>query len=460
MLSKRNRPRPLIEEVEPRILFSADLAPLVLDTFQPAPEQRVINADNEFSSLAATTHHELVIVDTGVEGYETLLDDILKQAGGDRHVDVVMLDASRDGIEQIGAALKQYGNLDALHLISHGESGALQLGSSRLDTASLDSRAAEIAAWGTSFNANADLLLYGCDVASGADGEAFLAALSQLTGADVAASTDASGSTTLGGDWSLEASTGSIEASMLLGPTHTVWQGLLNITAAPGQILANTTTNNDQLTTPSSHQVAINPVDDSFIVVWTSSGGQDGANNGIYLRRFDAAGNPLTPEIQVNTYITNNQQNPAIAMDSSGNFVVVWESQDQDGSGYGIYAQRFNANGTTNGAEMQVNTTTANDQTSPSVAMSNTGSFVVTWTSVNEDGSGKGVFARQFSGTWGSAFRVNSTTANDQFDPAVAMNKATGDFVIVWTSTGQDGTWRWRLRTAVRLSRQYRQKRI
>ena len=158
------------------------------------------------------------------------------------------------------------------------------------------------------------------------------------------------------------------------------------------------------------------------------------------MRRFDAAGSPLTTEILVNTYTTNNQQNPAIAMNSTGNFVVVWESQGQDGSGYGIYAQRFNVNAVTIGSEMQVNSTPANDQTSPSVAMSDSGDFVVTWTSKNQDpGSTDGVYARQFtSGVWGAEFRVNSTTSDDQFDPAVAMNKATGDFVIVWTSEGQD----------------------
>ena len=228
MLNNLFRRRSLIEELEPRILFSADLAPFALDSFSPVPEQRVINTEGEFSSVAVTTRNELVIVDTRVTDYETLLADILNQSGNDRHFSVVILDANQDGITQISDALKQYGNLDVLHLITHGESGTLLLGSSRLDAASLSDRASEISGWAPAFTDDADLLLYGCDVASDAKGEAFLITLSQLTGADVAASSDLTGNAALGGNWVLEFNNGTIETSVALSAAAQAnWQGVL-----------------------------------------------------------------------------------------------------------------------------------------------------------------------------------------------------------------------------------------
>jgi hypothetical protein len=320
------RRRPLIEELEPRLLYSADLAPLALDGLQPAPEQRVIVADGEYASQSSSVRHELVIVDTRVEGYETLLADILGQADASRRIEVATLDASRDGVEQISALLQRHSQLDALHLISHGESGSLQLGSSPLDSAGLDAHADAISAWSTALTADADLLLYGCDVAAGPPGEAFIGKLSQLTGADVAASTDATGSVAQGGDWALETQTGTVETTLLFGQIQTVWQGTLNINAEAAQYPANVTTTNDQVATPSSRQVAINPTDGSYVVVWTSNS-QDGSGNGIYLRRFDSSGNVITGEIRVNSTTNNDQQAPAIAMDGDGDFIVVWESK-------------------------------------------------------------------------------------------------------------------------------------
>ncbi len=229
MLKSLFRRRPLIEELEPRILFSADLAPLALDSLSPEPEQRVVDAQGEFSSAVATTRSELVIVDTRVADHETLLADILSQAGSDRQISVVLLDADRDGIDQVSEVLKHYENLDAVHLITHGSAGMLQLGNSQLDASSLASRSDVIAAWGSAFAADGDLLLYGCNVAVDAEGQAFLDALSRLTGADVAASTDLTGSALLGGNWQLEFGIGRIESALLLDGSAIAWAGTLAV---------------------------------------------------------------------------------------------------------------------------------------------------------------------------------------------------------------------------------------
>ena len=102
----------------------------------------------------------------------------------------------------------------------------------------------------------------------------------------------------------------------------------------------------------------------NFVVVWTSHD-QDGSYTGVYGQRYASTGAPLGPEFRVNTYTTRRQDAPAVASDSSGNFVVVWRSGDQDGSSYGIFAQRYASTGAPLGPEFRVNTYTTSDQRSP-----------------------------------------------------------------------------------------------
>jgi hypothetical protein len=78
----------------------------------------------------------------------------------------------------------------------------------------------------------------------------------------------------------------------------------------------------------------------NFVVVWRSSG-QDGSSNGIFGQRYSSDGAPLGTEFRVNTYTTNNQRLADVAADRVGNFVVVWESQGQDGAEYGVFGQRW-----------------------------------------------------------------------------------------------------------------------
>ena len=80
--------------------------------------------------------------------------------------------------------------------------------------------------------------------------------------------------------------------------------------------------------------------DGDFVVAW-SSNTQDGSNTGVFGRRFSSAGFPLANEFQINTYTNSYQHFPAVDADASGDFVVAWHSAAQDGSHYGIFAQRF-----------------------------------------------------------------------------------------------------------------------
>src|SRR5262245_6657318 len=130
--------------------------------------------------------------------------------------EVLVLDPNGDGLAQITEALAAHsGDVSSLHIVSHGWNGSLALGSTTLDAASLESHQAQLQAWADALTADADILFYGCNVAADAAGIAFVEQLGALTGADVAASTDLTGSAAKGGDWDLEYSSGSIEAQAL-----------------------------------------------------------------------------------------------------------------------------------------------------------------------------------------------------------------------------------------------------
>jgi hypothetical protein len=185
--------------------------------------------------------------------------------------------------------------------------------------------------------------------------------------------------------------------------------------------------------------LAMNSAGD-YVISWQSPA-QDGDGNGIYAQLYAAAGTVLKSEFQVNTTTVSEQTAPAVSMSTNG-FIVAWQSQGQDGDGNGIYGQRYDAVGTPLGSEFPVNTTTASEQTAPSVAMNGNG-FTVAWESLGQDGDVKGIFAQRFDvngSTLGSEFQVNTTTAKDQALPAVAMN-ADSASVVAWQSYAQDKSW-------------------
>jgi hypothetical protein len=208
-----------------------------------------------------------------------------------------------------------------------------------------------------------------------------------------------------------------------------------NATGAPvgAEFKVNTTTAGHQ-TVPSLAGLG----NGSFVIAWQSA---DDSGQGIFMQRFNAAGRAQGAEMQVNTTEANNQSLPRVAALESGGFVVVWQSDLQDGSKLGIYMQRFNANGAKVGSEIRVNTATANDQATPAVAGFSDEGFVAVWTSRNQDGSGWGVHAQLFDNAGRKVnveFLLNATTAGNQSQPAVAAF-AEGNFTAAWTSDDQDG---------------------
>ncbi len=184
----------------------------------------------------------------------------------------------------------------------------------------------------------------------------------------------------------------------------------------------------------------------NFVAVWQSSGGQDGDASSIQAQRFDADGSPLGGEFQVNSYTTSRQAQPAIAMNAGGQFIVVWDSGTMavpgpDGDGIGVQGQRFDALGNAQGTEFEINVFTTGLQRSAAVAIGEPGDFVVTWMSNSQDGDGYSVHGRRFDANGDpldDEFQLNAYTTGLQASPEVAIDPQ-GRFVIVWSSEGIDG---------------------
>ncbi|MBU2581403.1 MAG: choice-of-anchor L domain-containing protein, partial [Alphaproteobacteria bacterium] len=150
---------------------------------------------------------EIAFVDGNVADIELLI------AGIDPSVEIVVLDPNADGVEQIAAVLQGRSDIDAIHILSHGDQGKLFLGNDVLDAASMQGEHLdELTAIRDALSADGDILIYGCDFTGGEAGLEAAILLGSITGADIAASVDATGHADLGGDWDLETEVGAIEA--------------------------------------------------------------------------------------------------------------------------------------------------------------------------------------------------------------------------------------------------------
>ena len=183
----------------------------------------------------------------------------------------------------------------------------------------------------------------------------------------------------------------------------------------------------------------------NFVVVWASPhAGIDGGDFDIFGQRFLANGSAVGGEFPVNTYTTGRHEYPAIAVAPGGEFVVAWQAEkpDTDDRG-GIRAGRFAADATPIGSDFPVNTFTTEHQRVPAVAIDDDGDFVVVWQGDDSAGTDthpsdptKSINGQLFAsdgGMVGGEFQVNTYTTDDQYHPSVAMD-SDGDFMVVWDS--------------------------
>ena len=165
--SQKEIARPLFEELEPRLLLSADLGGVLVgnEVFQdvdPQASDSVLATDTTVPVAPQSAEYgsrELVIIDAATPDYRRLLDDLAAERDDARWFDVVFLGADQDGVKQLTDILSGYSDLDAVHLISHGSDGSVVLGDSALDLDAVMSDARLIQAWGSAFSEDGDFLI-------------------------------------------------------------------------------------------------------------------------------------------------------------------------------------------------------------------------------------------------------------------------------------------------------------
>jgi Domain of unknown function (DUF4347)/Bacterial pre-peptidase C-terminal domain len=222
--------------------FNPELrSPAVVNSYNPVNSFELLETTG-LDSFGANAGKGMAVafIDSSVTDYQTLINGI------DPSTEVVVLDANQDGIQQITDFLLQdaliCSKYSAIHIISHGSPGSIQIGSSHLGYDNITGYAGALQQWQNALTADADILLYGCDVAniSPDKGEIFLSHLAELTRTDVAASDDKTGSVKLGGDWILEYATGKIEAPLAFqGGVMQAYNHILPTTTFINEILFN-----------------------------------------------------------------------------------------------------------------------------------------------------------------------------------------------------------------------------
>ena len=255
--SKPARRGLLLQELEERLLFTAvpmltdmdadgggvDLGPDV-DDYQSEPSAEPSEASDEPRQYqsdgdAAALRQELVIIDASVDDPDQLLQGL--QSDSSVHLAVLRLGPG-DAIAQIDDFLAGQSGLDAIHLVSHGSAGSIHLGDTVINDHTIDGLAGSVARWGGALATQGDLLIYGCDLAADDVGRDLIESLAALTGADVAASDDATGHQDLGGDWELEYQRGAIETNVFASAAaQSSWRHILAadpevVIAAPGTV--------------------------------------------------------------------------------------------------------------------------------------------------------------------------------------------------------------------------------
>jgi len=190
---------------------------------QPADDSEVASEDQQT--------REVVFIDTSVDNYQQLVDDIINNEDPDRQFELVLLNQSSDGVDRISESLAKFDGVDAIHIVSHGTEGAVKLGNVWLNSDNMSGYAGEIAQWSNSLTSSADILFYGCDLAGSDAGRALAESVATLSGADVAASTDDTGHAIFGGDWDLEFRVGAIETDVAVtDELQNAWGHVLNVT--------------------------------------------------------------------------------------------------------------------------------------------------------------------------------------------------------------------------------------
>ncbi|MCT7971026.1 Ig-like domain-containing protein [Laspinema olomoucense] len=262
---------------------------------------------------ATPQDRSIVIIDAAVADWQSLAASVVPGT------EVVVLHPQQDGVSQIGKLLTNRSNIQAVHILSHGQPGCLFLGSVLLNADNLDSYSEILQEWKSALSDEADILLYGCNVAATQAGEAFLYRLSALTGANIAASDDLTGNEALGGDWELEKTTGAIAASLPFSPEAIrTYAGVLSgvvqfdlTSVFDRDVIIN---NTGGVTDPTQNGLSNSSetlVTQSFATLKAGANGNGLPDNGFF------AANTYHPDLQLG-YNNNNDGNNAKVLTANG----------------------------------------------------------------------------------------------------------------------------------------------
>lgn len=220
------------ERLEDRVLFDgvpdgAFIAP------EAGPQPSLFQAVHSIQSeqVQAEQQVELIVIDSGIENGQLLLDSLLASKP-ETSFEVRILNSNEDGVRQISEWLSASDNqFDAIHVLSHGTAGNIELGSSSLNLDNFNRYQEDLSNWSKALSDNADILFYGCELAGNQSGRELIEIVSQTTGADVAASTDLTGDSEQNANWKLEFVSGHVETLSLSSAN---WQGTLAVEATDG----------------------------------------------------------------------------------------------------------------------------------------------------------------------------------------------------------------------------------
>lgn len=187
-------------------------------------------------------------------------------------------------------------------------------------------------------------------------------------------------------------------------------------------------------------RVATNASGD-FVVVWSVLSFASFTSE-IYARAYTSSGAPRGPQFQVNTTTAENQETPAVAMAADGSFVIVWDSYGNDGNDHGIFAQRYGSKGVPLGGEFQVNSITTANQFKPNVAMAADGTFVTSWVMRGDSLATNGIYTRRFRAN-GTPFAAETRVSGRDSDTTAVALDDHGDYVVTWASYNSGGTAKW-----------------
>jgi glucose/arabinose dehydrogenase len=324
-----------LNALELRLMLAGDAGVAV----SGAAEQSSVVANAIDAGQQSLSGGTLVIVDSSVKDLDLLSESMTDDAV------LVVIPSGSDGIAVMSQTITRYRDIGAIHLFTHGSDGQLNLGIETVDSDTLEQRADQLRSWRASLSKNADLMIYGCDLAASNVGRTFIAKLGLLTGADIAASTNRTGSQSLGADFVLEHTLGSIETDIIVshavaerfretlgivihaaGQTQTERMELrVNGQVVESWVVSNTDANSGQFQTFSYNVDGISPDDIRIHFVNDRYDPSNGFDRNLRIDRIDVDGvtyqtespsvfstgtwtptNGVTPGFHQSEYLTHN----------------------------------------------------------------------------------------------------------------------------------------------------------